>query len=249
MKSIIRRITPTPVFNYLKLIKRQIKNKHNLKKSTEEVFTNIYKNNKWGGEKGDFNSGAGSTNDELVATYNSMVKEQAEFEGFTDKTFIDLGCGDFRVGSKITPLCSSYIGVDIVKPLIDRNQEAYGNETTQFIHLNIITDNLPDGDVCFVRQVFQHLSNDHISEVLKKLNKYKWVIITEHYPNDNDAIIENLDKAHGGDIRIHDNSGVYLDKKPFSLPTESLKQVMDFKWLAEPQGVIRTFLYKPKTHD
>ena len=67
-----------------------------------------------------------------------MVSEKASSEGFLGPTFVDLGCGDFRVGRQLLPLCSGYIGVDIVKPLICRNQEKYGNATTRFMHLDIV---------------------------------------------------------------------------------------------------------------
>jgi len=39
---------------------------------------------------------------------------------------------------------------------------------------------LPEGDICFVRQVLQHLSNDQIAGVLPKLGKFRWCFITEH---------------------------------------------------------------------
>jgi SAM-dependent methyltransferase len=164
--------------------------------------------------------------------------------------FVDLGCGDFRVGRQLLPLCSSYIGIDIVKPLVRSNQEKHGSSTIQFEHLDIVNDELPDGDVCFVRQVLQHLSNDQIVQIIQKLKKYKWVFITEHYPSDNNKIKPNLDKAHGGDIRLYNNSAVYLAEPPFSLPNELLRQVLEVPGAGiegrYDRGVIRTFLYMPK---
>ena len=178
-----------------------------------------------------------------------MISEKASIEGFKGLTFVDLGCGDFRVGKQLLPLCSSYIGVDIVKPLIHRNQEKFGNATTHFMHLEIVEDELPDGDVCFVRQVLQHLSNQQIISVLKKLKKYKWVFITEHYPTDNNAIKPNIGMVHGADVRVYNNSGVYLSEPPIELPKQSLNKILEVPgvglWKGYDQGVIRTFLYKP----
>ena len=65
------------------------------------------------------------------------------------------------------------------------------------------------------------------SLVLPKLVKYKYIFITEHYPTDNDAIRPNMDKPHGGDVRVYDNSGVYLAEPPFELPVQTLKQVLE----------------------
>lgn len=166
--------------------------------------------------------------------------------------FVDLGCGDFTVGSKLLPFCSNYIGVDIVEPLIKYNKETHGNATTSFLHLDIINDELPNGDVCFVRQVLQHLSNSQILAILKKVEKYRWVFITEHYPAKHIEVKPNIDKVHRADIRLYLNSGVYLSEPPFSLPREDLRMVLEVPDCGENQGsangVIRTYLYKPKQH-
>lgn len=250
MKSLIRKFTPQFFLDRYSYFKLRIGRMQNRSKTTEQVFTEIYQKNKWGGAPGEFCSGSGTVNKQIVSPYITMISEKAYSEGFKGLTFIDLGCGDFRVGEQLLPLCSNYIGVDIVKPLIDRNQEKYGNAATRFTHLNIVEDELPNGDVCFVRQVLQHLSNQQIMAVLQKFKNYKWVFITEHYPTDNVAIKPNLDKVHGSDIRLYENSGVYLEKPPFGLPPHALKQVLEVPVVdigkANDQGVIRTFLYKPK---
>lgn len=228
--------------------KRHREAQKNRQRNTEEVFTEIYLTNKWGGSKGEFCSGLGSTDKQIVSPYVSMIAEKASSEGFLGSTFVDLGCGDFRVGKQLLPYCSNYIGVDLVKPLINRNQEKYGNETTRFMNLNIVDDALPEGDVCFIRQVLQHLSNQQIATVLPKLKRYKWVFITEHYPTDNDGITPNKDKVHGCDVRVCYNSGVYFSEPPFELPKDSCSKVLEVPGSVGERsdpGVIRTFLYKP----
>ncbi|MFN5513605.1 MAG: methyltransferase domain-containing protein [Cyanobacteriota bacterium] len=77
-----------------------------------------------------------------------------------------MGCGDFQVGQQLLPLCSSYIGIDIVKVLIENNNNKFKDTKASFLCLNIIEDDLPTGDVCFVRQVLQHLSNAEITKIL-----------------------------------------------------------------------------------
>lgn len=249
MKSTIRKLIPLFLVERYRRLRRHVEHEINKKNSVEDVFTEIYTKNKWGGEKGEFCSGGGSTNTEIVSSYIAMIYQEALIEGFKGLTFVDLGCGDFNVGKQLLPLCSKYIGVDIVKPLVARNQENFGDENTCFMHLNIVDDSLPTGDVCFVRQVFQHLSNQQIVSVLSKLKAYKWVFITEHYPTDNDSIVPNIDKVHGGGIRVYENSGVYLSEPPFSIPKQALRMVLEVlgsdTGRGNDRGVIRSFLYKP----
>ena len=196
-----------------------------------------------------FYSGPGSATDHVVSPYISLVGKHASSKEFFGSVFVDLGCGDFSIGKQLLPVCSRYIGVDIVKPVIDTLQQEYGNATTHFMHLDIVGSELPRGDVCFVRQVFQHLSNAQILSVLPKLRQYQYVYITEHYPTDNPGITPNLNKAHGGDVRVYDNSGVYLDLPPFELPADRLAEVLCVPGAGLgkhcDQGVIRTFLYRP----
>jgi len=63
--------------------------------------------------------------------------------------------------------------------------------------------------------------------VLKNTKKYKYIIITEHYPSPFVQVIPNKDKPHGSDTRIIDNSAVYLDKSPFNIPGLSLLLEVD----------------------
>ncbi|MEN9204257.1 MAG: hypothetical protein Q6K70_00450, partial [Thermostichales cyanobacterium DRC_bins_46] len=144
----MRRLIPDSVVSNYRKVKRWIESRQNTHKSTEQVFTEIYEKNKWGGNKGEFCSGSGSVDEQLVSSYVSVIGEKGLAEGFLGLTFVDLGCGDFRVGQRLIPLCSRYIGVDIVEPLINQNRDKYGSSNIEFLKLDIIQDQLPDGDVC-----------------------------------------------------------------------------------------------------
>jgi hypothetical protein len=249
MNALVRSLIPPELLRRYGRFRRSVERRANGARTVEEVFTEIYRKNKWGGSLGQFNSGSGTSNTQIVSAYIAMIAARGATDGFLGRTFVDLGCGDFRVGTQLLPLCSRYVGVDVVKPLIDRNRDVYGSSDTEFVHLNIVEQSLPDGDVCFVRQVLQHLSNAEIAAVLGKLGKYSQVFITEHYPTDNSSITPNLDKVHGGDVRVYDNSAVYLTLPPFNLPSERLEQVLEVRGAGlgreRDPGVIRTFLYKP----
>ena len=246
MKDLLRRVLPKAVLERYRQFLREREQRRNERQSTEAVFTDVYRLNKWGGTSGEFFSGTGTANDAVASAYVRMVTEKATELGFLGKAFVDLGCGDFRIGARLLPLCARYTGVDIVKPVIEFNKAHHGTATTRFEHMNIVEERLPAGDVCFVRQVFQHLSNVQIAAVLRKLTAFRWVFITEHYPADNEAIRPNLDKVHGAGIRAYDNSGVYLTAPPFSLPADAVHLVLEVVGDQSEPGVIRTFLYTPK---
>ncbi len=221
----------------------------NRHRSPQAVFTEVYERGSWGGMPGEFYSGSGTHEEEIVSAYVSGVSRTADVRGFGGRTFVDLGCGDFHVGQRLLPLCSRYVGVDVVKPLVARNERVFGNETTRFVHADIIEEDLPGGDVGILRHVLQHLSNRQIRAILDKLRIYRWVLITEHYPTDNDAIVPNRDMVHGGYVRVHKNSGVYLSEPPFDLPKAALTLVLETPATDlggdRDRGVVRTFLYEP----
>ena len=135
---------------------------------------------------------------------------------------VDLGCGDFKVASQWITEHICYEGVDIVPELIDYNNEKYGKENIHFQCLDIVTDELPDGELCLVRQVLQHLSNSEILQILNKLKKYKYVIVTEHITAKEYAHEYNIDKGHGACTRVFKQSGIYLDEAPFNMKVQKL---------------------------
>jgi glycosyltransferase involved in cell wall biosynthesis len=183
-------------------------------KSLEEIFTDIYERNLWGGNPGEYFSGSGS--DESVArpyakAVNDFIRQLAI------RSVVDLGCGDFRVGSLVNSPDIDYLGVDVVPALIDRNEALYGSSQVAFECLDIVNDELPDADLCLVRQVLQHLSNRQITILLSKLEKYRYVLITEHYPAPELYQGPNEDMVPGSDTRILKGSAVVVDAPPFGL--------------------------------
>lgn len=217
-------------------------------KGTEQVFTEIYRNNQWGGADGEICSGGGSSGSGVAGVYQELMADQAVIHGFPNLDFVDLGCGDMAVGRSLIPLCNSFTGVDIVKYVVDRHQRDFDSDKVRFVHLDIIRDALPAGDVCFLRQVLQHLSNRQILAVLPKLAQYRLVYITEHVPTAA-GWVPNLDKPHGRGIRLDQQSGVDLAAAPFNLPANEMQMVLEVPGnenggVYDP-GMIRTILYTP----
>ena len=157
----------------------------------------------------------GDGTDPLRVNATRVAAEWPENLGKPD--VVDLGCGDFKVGSQIRPLCGRYTACDVVPELIDFNRGAYEQLDVDFRVLDITADALPEGDVVFVRQVFQHLSNAAIAKAMAKIvAHYKYLVLTEHVPA-LAGFVPNVDIATGAGTRLQIGSGVVLTSPPFNL--------------------------------
>jgi hypothetical protein len=153
-------------------------------------------------------------------------------------TVIDSGCGDFRVGQRLCSAVSvNYTGIDIVPDLIAYNQSRFGTANVDFKCENIIEDELPSADLCLIRQVLQHLSNEQISKVLANCRKFPYLVVTEDV-YDGPKIRPNLDIMHGPDNRLFRRSGVFLDRPPFCMRTRNVLEIP----CPETHSVLRTCL-------
>jgi hypothetical protein len=244
-KEIYRR---NPARRLLGACKRRLRAWLDSTRDAEVVFTEIYRKNIWGGEFGTICSGGGSHESAVSGAYFSLMRSQAEAHGYASAVFVDLGCGDMAIGRELIPLCRTFVGVDVVGFVLELHRQELGADNVRFVRADIVADELPDGDVCFVRQVFQHLSNRQIAAVLPKLRKYRYVYITEHIPSSQEWV-PNLDKRHGAGIRLAAASGIDLTAAPFGIDPDEIGIVLDVACLASggsgDAGVIRTVLYTP----
>lgn len=236
LRALIRRAVPPGIVNlYWKLGRAG-----NRRRSVRDVFTRVYEKNQWGGAPGEYSSGAGS-DDEHARSYATAIR--GFIEEHDVRTVVDVGCGDFRVGQALLAPGVRYVGVDVVEGLIARNQALHGRPGVEFRCVDATTEPLPEGDLCLVRQVLQHLSNAQIEAVLQRTEPFRHVIVTEHYPAPGVVARTNLDKPHGADTRIIDDSAVYLDRPPFNREIERLLLEVDAGyWLARPGETHRSYL-------
>ena len=211
----------------------------------KEAFERIYRDGTWG-KSADaldpFYLGAGSHMPGIVPVYVNAVEEFLRSLGGKPDA-VDLGCGDFAVGSKLRPLCRRYVACDVVEPLILRNRQKFAALDVDFQLVDITADVLPAGDVVFIRQVLQHLSNRHIQSVVDKLLQYRYVVLTEHLPS-SPAFEPNLDKAVGAGTRLgigRSGSGVVLTRAPFNLRAVETRMLCE---VSEGTSVIRTEVYR-----
>ena len=245
MKQLIKVLIP----NFILIARRNYINarqcKANETLSPKEAFTMVYMDGLWGKSENPnqkFFSGTGSHAGDVVSTYVSAI--ETYLKSLERKpNVVDLGCGDFAVGSKIRRLCANYIACDVVEPLISYNVEKFKQLDVEFRVLDIIDSDLPDGDLVFIRQVLQHLSNKQISKLLPKLNKYKHIVLTEHLPASIN-FVANIDKPVGAGIRLgfgKYGSGVVLTELPFNFKVKTSAIMCEAN---EEGGIIRTTLYE-----
>lgn len=241
MKNFIKRLLPSAALSRIHSYKLARLRKEYASLSVVDAFSKIYRENLWGGDKNEFFSGSGSIG-RVADTYIDYISKFIITHDI--KSVVDLGCGDFRIGRNIAAVSRHYIGVDVVPELISHHNEKYSCDTIDFQCLDITRDAIPSGELCLVRQVLQHLSNAEVASVLNKLNGFRYILITEHFPPMNESFVANMDKPHGPDTRLVDNSALMLSASPFSL--KNIEQVLsvDVDEHATTGGdTIRTFLH------
>jgi SAM-dependent methyltransferase len=207
--------------------------------SPEHIFRQVYRNKLWGNDRSiEFDSGEGSHDPQVVVPYVKAVKQFIHSLN-AKPDMVDLGCGDFNVGRQIREYCNNYIAVDIVDELIEKNRAIYEARNVSFRVLDIIDDELPDGDIACIRQVLQHLRNDQIQRIVSKLYKFKHLIVTEHLPSSR-TFIHNIDKHAGPGIRLALNSGVVIGSPPFNFISSAKKIICS---VPKFDGIIETTVY------
>ena len=149
-----------------------------------------------------------------------------------------MGCGDFNIGRQLVKYSSNYIGVDIVNDLILHNKKIYTQKKLEFRCLDIANDPIPRGDCAIIRQVFQHLSNDEVQQILNKLYQFKFVIITEHIPKYN--FIPNIDILSGQGNRLKKKSGLDLASPPFNFKVIDKKQLLKVNVINKDELMVTT---------
>lgn len=207
---------------------------------TKKAMEQVYDLKLWGDNNSDFYSGNGSHDLEVVDPYIHAVS--SFLKSFKEPISVcDLGCGDFNIGQQLVKYTKAYFAVDIVSNLIQYNQQKFKKEKVQFYDLNIAKDDLPHAECAIVRQVLQHLSNKEIQNIVLKLYQYKYVIVTEHLPEDN--FTPNKDIISGQGIRLKKKSGVNLLLPPFNFEVKEERQ-LSVTFSKKHKGMIVTTLYK-----
>jgi len=131
----------------------------------EEHFTKIYHTNYWNGKNS--KSGTGS---DLETTEIMRIQLISLINSLGIKNMIDAPCGDFYWMKEIINELDiiEYIGMDIVKEMIDKNIKHYGgNKKVSFGQIDVVNQILPKTDLIFSRDCLVHFSYDTAKKILR----------------------------------------------------------------------------------
>lgn len=130
------------------------------------TFTSIYRANFL--KSAETVSGPDST---LKSTSTLRLFLPVIIEVLKIKSMLDAGCGDIN-WIKETPLnIDYYIGIDIVRDLIEKNSELYASNWCTFKELDMVKDPLPHVDFILCRDVLEYLSFKDIIKVFGNFKK------------------------------------------------------------------------------
>ena len=227
-----RKIASTARRSMSRLISRVRRSLMDEQKGRRFIFQEIYRKQLWGWDnRTAFYSGVGSRGEAARVYVDRMVPllERLGEELGRPLKIVDLGCGDFEIGRALLARLPGfdYAGCDIVPELVAFNNERFGTDRISFRELDIVSGELPEADVCLVRQVLQHLSNADIARCLARL-RYEYIYVTESHPVDRTGAV-NPDMASGSDVRFDWRTGrgrgVELGQPPFNLNATELFRI------------------------
>ena len=145
----------------------------------ENIFTNIYVKNIWGG-----GSGSGSNVSKDTLKYINLLETIINTKEYDINTICDVGCGDWSF--------SQFINFG------DKNIELYEKDNIRFEH-KIVDDNFtPKGyDLIIIKDVIQHWTDE---DILKYFNEIlinnKFIFCTNGYKFMRDKTKNDLEKRN-----------------------------------------------------
>ncbi len=174
---------------------------------TERAFSKIYRDRVWGKDHlGRGTSGPGSTLEECGPYLNYLHNLLNTFE---IDSIVELGCGDWVIGSHINLDDRNYLGIDVVEEIITRNQTQFSASNIQFLQSDGSENELPSADLFICKDVLQHLPLCQIFAILSQMNKYKYVLLV------NDIL--DSDPTTNTDIQAGSYRPLNLSYEPFYL--------------------------------
>ena len=174
--------------------------------SLTERFSAIYRNGVWlNSRQSGSLSGLGSE-----CENTKPIREQLPglLHSIGVRCILDVGCGDFNWMKEVRIPCA-YIGVDIVREVIEANIAAYGSPERTFRTLDATCDPLPPADTVLCREVLFHLSFRDV-----------WRLVENVRTSGASFLIATSDSGLklNADILSGDYRYLNLQRPPFSFP-------------------------------
>jgi SAM-dependent methyltransferase len=190
---------------------------------TQAAFESIYDKDEWGA-----GSGPGS-HPYFTIEYRALIQR---FISLNDiGSIVDIGCGDWQFSRFIDFGRADYLGFDVVRSVVERNQTMYASNNIKFDMMPDNVDMVPSGDLLILKDVLQHLPNHDVFDILNSvIKRFQFVLITNSYEKIDTA--QNIDLPNHGAFRCLD-----LTAKPYCLAGAYV-----FEYWAQPWERIRTLL-------
>jgi hypothetical protein len=168
------------------------------------IFERIYDQNLWGDPESVSGGGSGAAATEVIRRELPLLMAQ-----YGIRTLLDAPCGDFHWMRHMAGSLDRYVGVDIVRELIERNMRLYASERIHFACSDIVVDPLPSADAVLCRDCFIHLPTRLIRAALAnfRASGIRYLLLT----NDRD-----VETYH--DIPIGSFRRINFERAPFSFP-------------------------------
>jgi hypothetical protein len=180
----------------------------------EQRFTEAYEKNRWGSAESI--SGEGST-----LEHTTSIRAELPFiiKQLSIRSMLDIPCGDYNWMRAVIHDLENYIGADVVRAIVESNQERYSAPGVSFRQLDVTCDPLPRADLVLCRDCLMHLSNAHVSAAIENVVRSgsTWVALTSFHNSG-----RNRDTVTGGFRALN------LCQPPFNLPPPAIS--MDEQW-------------------
>ena len=202
----------------------------NKDKVKKKVFTSIYKSNHWVQKDDSLSkssisvSGHGSninTNQffNLKKIFTKIIDEK------NINSVLDMPCGDFLWFYEIIKHKNiDYVGVDIVKELIEANQAKYENKNFDFINDDIVNFNTNKKfDLILIRDLFIHIQNSDIKKIKQNIKKidFSYVALNSYNNKINHDVV----------VGKHRKVNLLIEPFNFEKPLEYFKDYEDDKYI------------------
>jgi len=183
-----------------------------------KYFETIYHENLWHNKESI--SGDGATlkcSEPYLLFLTEFVKEH------NIKKIMDIGCGDFNLMKNFDLSGISYLGIDIIKDLIDRNGARYTKDNIKFKHLAIHECSFKEEfDLILCKDLLQHWSNESTNKFFNIIKNYKYCLLTNDFMNN-----DYFNKNYNVNILDSEYTIVDLSRDPYNIPGKYV-----FEWEA-----------------
>ena len=138
--------------------------------SNESAFESVYENG-----RGNSGSGSDPKNAFVYLPFLQQFLADHQIAGV-----VDLGCGDWRLGSSICWDGIEYLGIDVVKSVVSKNRDNFSASNSSFVLADRVNYPLPAADLLIGKDAPQHLPFADIRQFIKQVPQFAYCLIVKH---------------------------------------------------------------------